>query len=76
MYFLLVRDWGASRPGTYAFISPVIAVVLGCSFFGEKLDWGDAVGMTLMLGAAALALQPAAVRVVPRTAPAAALTQG
>ena len=27
MYFLLVRDWGASRPGTYAFISPVIAVV-------------------------------------------------
>src|SRR3984885_5561986 len=56
MYFLLVRDWGASRPGTYAFISPVIAVVIGCSFFGEKLDWGDAVGMTLMLGAALLAL--------------------
>lgn len=59
MYFLLVRDWGASRPGTYAFISPVIAVVLGCSFFGENLDWGDAVGMTLMLGAAGLALRPA-----------------
>jgi drug/metabolite transporter (DMT)-like permease len=57
MYFLLVRDWGASRPGTYAFISPVIAVVLGCSFFGETLDWGSAVGMTLMLGAAALALR-------------------
>ena len=37
MYFLLVRDWGASRPGTFAFISPVIAVVIGCSFFGEKL---------------------------------------
>jgi drug/metabolite transporter (DMT)-like permease len=59
MYFLLVRDWGASRPGTYAFISPIIAVVIGCSFFGEKLDWGDAVGMTLMLGAAGLALRPA-----------------
>ena len=59
MYFLLVRDWGASRPGTYAFISPVIAVVIGCGFFGEKLDWGDAVGMTLMLGAAGLALRPA-----------------
>jgi drug/metabolite transporter (DMT)-like permease len=64
MYFLLVRDWGASRPGTYAFISPVIAVVLGCSFFGEKLDWGDAVGMTLMLGAAGLALRPAGINVV------------
>ncbi len=64
MYFLLVRDWGASRPGTYAFISPVIAVVLGCSFFGEKLDWGDASGMALMLGAAALALRPGAARPV------------
>ena len=62
MYFLLVRDWGASRPGTYAFISPVIAVVIGCSFFDENLDWGEAVGMILMLGAAALALRPAKVR--------------
>jgi drug/metabolite transporter (DMT)-like permease len=66
MYFLLVRDWGASKPGTYAFISPVIAVIIGCSLFGEKLDWGDAAGMTLMLAAAGLALRPiAAVRIVP-----------
>jgi drug/metabolite transporter (DMT)-like permease len=65
MYFLLVRDWGASRPGTYAFISPVIAVVTGCTFFGEKLDWGDAFGMTLMLGAAGLALRPGPRPVVP-----------
>lgn len=57
MYFLLVRDWGPSRPGTYAFVSPVIAVVIGCAFFHEKLDWGDAFGMTMMLGAAALALR-------------------
>jgi len=69
MYFLLVRDWGASRPGTYAFISPVIAVGLGCAFFGEKVDWGDAVGMTLMLGAAWLALRPARVRVLVKAAP-------
>jgi len=58
MYFLLVRDWGASRPGTYAFVSPVIAVVFGCTLFGEKLDWGGAAGMVLMLGAAGLALRP------------------
>ena len=64
MYFLLVRDWGASRPGTYAFISPVIAVVIGCAFFNEQLDWGEAVGMALMLGAAGLALRPAPKRVV------------
>ena len=58
MYFLLVRDWGASRTGTYAFVSPVIAVVIGCSMFGEKLDWGDGLGMAIMLIAAALALRP------------------
>ena len=57
MYFLLVRDWGASKPGTYAFVSPVIAVVVGATLFGEKLDWGDLVGMTLMLSAAGLALR-------------------
>jgi drug/metabolite transporter (DMT)-like permease len=57
MYFLLVRDWGASRPGTYAFISPVIAVVIGCSLFGEELDWGSAVGMVLMLAGAFMALR-------------------
>ena len=57
MYFLLVREWGASRPGTYAFISPVIAVVLGSSLFGETLDWGHGIGMTLMLCGAGLALR-------------------
>ena len=57
MYFLLVRDWGASRPGMYAFISPVIAVTIGAVFFSEKLEPGDALGMILMLAAAALALR-------------------
>jgi drug/metabolite transporter (DMT)-like permease len=69
MYFLLVRDWGASRPGTYAFISPVIAVGIGCTFFGEKLDWGDASGMAMMLGAAGLALRPRPGTVVPVARP-------
>jgi drug/metabolite transporter (DMT)-like permease len=73
MYFLLVRDWGASRPGTYAFISPVIAVAIGAAFFHEKLDWGEAVGMILMLGAAGLALKPPAPRRVTRPLPAGAV---
>ncbi len=58
MYFLLVRDWGASRPGTYAFISPVIAVVIGSWFFGEKLELENALGMGLMLCGAFFALRP------------------
>jgi drug/metabolite transporter (DMT)-like permease len=57
MYFFLVRDWGASKPGLYAFIAPVIAVVIGASLFGERLRWADAAGMALMLAAAGLALR-------------------
>jgi drug/metabolite transporter (DMT)-like permease len=57
-YFVLVRDWGASRAGTYAFVSPVIAVVLGVTLFQEHARWSDVAGMTLMLGGAALALKP------------------
>ncbi|MEJ0016703.1 MAG: DMT family transporter [Acetobacteraceae bacterium] len=57
IYFLLVRDWGASRTGTYAFVSPVIAVVLGTTLFGEKLDAASIAGMVLMLGAAAIVLR-------------------
>jgi drug/metabolite transporter (DMT)-like permease len=57
IYFLLVRDWGASRTGTYAFVSPVVAVVIGTTLFGEKLDIGDVAGMLLMLGAAAIVLR-------------------
>lgn len=57
IYFFLVRDWGASRTGTYAFVSPVVAVVLGTTLFGEKLDPGDVAGMLLMLAAAAIVLR-------------------
>jgi drug/metabolite transporter (DMT)-like permease len=57
IYFLLVRDWGASRTGTYAFVSPVIAVLLGVTLYGERLDPANAIGMALMLLAAALVLR-------------------
>ena len=57
IYFVLVRDWGASRTGTYAFVSPVIAVAAGTTLFGEKLDAADVVGMLLMLSAAAMVLR-------------------
>ena len=58
IYFLLVRDWGASRAGTYAFVSPVIAVAIGFAFFGERVEPSDIVGMILMLAAAGMVLRP------------------
>jgi drug/metabolite transporter (DMT)-like permease len=57
VYFLLVRDWGASRTGTYAFVSPVVAVVLGVVVLGEQVHLNDAIGMVMMLAAAGLALR-------------------
>ncbi len=56
IYFRLMRDWGAGRVGTYAFISPVIAVLLGVAVADERVGLVDAFGMALMLGAAGLAL--------------------
>jgi len=56
-YLVLVRDWGASRAGTYAFISPVIAVVLGVVILGEEVRTSDVVGMAVMLLASWQALR-------------------
>ena len=57
VYFVLVRDWGASKTGSYAFVCPVVAVVLGVTVLGETVDVFDAVGMLLMLAAAGLVLR-------------------
>ncbi|HUA78668.1 MAG TPA: EamA family transporter [Acetobacteraceae bacterium] len=57
IYFFLVRDWGAGRTGSYAFVSPVVGVILAVLLFGEGIDAGEVVGMTLMLGSAALVLR-------------------
>jgi drug/metabolite transporter (DMT)-like permease len=57
IYLMLVRDWGASRTGTYAFVSPVIAVLLGVAVLGETLDVVEIMGMALMLTAAGLVLR-------------------
>lgn len=57
VYFILVRDWGASRAGTYAFISPIVSVLLGIALLGEQVHPIDAIGMVLMLIAAWVALR-------------------
>lgn len=59
-FLRLVRDWGASRAGSYAFVSPVIAVALGVLAFGEAVTVTDALGMAVMLAGAWLTLRPVA----------------
>ena len=57
LFLILVRDWGSSKAGTYAFIVPIMAVIEGSLVNGEQPSIVEAVGMTLMLTAAWVALR-------------------
>jgi drug/metabolite transporter (DMT)-like permease len=57
LYLRLLRDWGPTRSGLYAFVSPIIAVVLGILIFHEPFGSYEIVGSAIMLTAAALALR-------------------
>lgn len=52
----LLRDWGPSRAGLYAFVSPVVALGLGVAVFGESVGAIELIGSAVMLAAAAFAI--------------------
>jgi drug/metabolite transporter (DMT)-like permease len=56
IYLRLIRDWGPTRAGMYAFVAPIVATAMGAAFLGERLGWLEITGAVLMLGAAALVL--------------------
>lgn len=58
IFLRLVRDWGAPRAGLYAFVSPVVALILGSIALGEPLGWREVAGGAIMLLAAAIAVAP------------------
>jgi drug/metabolite transporter (DMT)-like permease len=64
IFLFLVREWGASRAGAYAFVSPVIAVLLGVLVFGEVVTPIEALGMTIMLAGAWLTLRPVPIETI------------
>lgn len=57
IYLRLIRDWGMSRAGLYAFVSPVVALIIGAAAFGESIGAAEIAGTILMLGAAGLSLR-------------------
>jgi drug/metabolite transporter (DMT)-like permease len=61
IYMRLVRDWGATQAGLYAFVSPAIAVAVGVAVSGERVRATELLGMLIMLAATWFALsRPAA----------------
>ncbi|MDF0663693.1 MULTISPECIES: EamA family transporter [unclassified Rhizobium] len=55
-FMRLLRDIGASRAGSYAFVSPVVAVALGAAVFAEQITAMDVIGIVVMLSGAYLAM--------------------
>ena len=67
-----LNELPASTVATYAYVNPVVAVILGHVFLGEPLSPGLLAGAALIVAAVVLAtLRPAVVRPRPAAAPAA-----
>ena len=56
-YLRLIAAWGPARAGSYAYVSPVIAVLLGVVALHEHLGLRDGFGMSLLLVAAFCSLK-------------------
>jgi drug/metabolite transporter (DMT)-like permease len=50
----LTRVWNPVRAGTYAYLNPVIAVLLGAAFLSEAFNARMALGMAVILAGVAL----------------------
>jgi drug/metabolite transporter (DMT)-like permease len=57
VYLRLISAWGPARAGSYAYLSPVIAVLLGVLALGEHVGLRDGAGMGLLLVAAFFSLR-------------------
>ncbi len=53
-HIYLSKTWSPARAGTYAYLNPVIAVLLGAAFLGEAFNARMALGMAVVLAGVAL----------------------
>ena len=62
LFLYLIRVWGPTRAGLFAFVSPVVALVTGALVLGERIEPLQAIGAAVLLGAAAFTVGRDAVR--------------
>jgi len=55
-YTYLLQHVAVTKVATYAFVNPMIAVLIGVALFGERLAGAEVVGMVLILCAVALVI--------------------
>jgi drug/metabolite transporter (DMT)-like permease len=59
-YIYLAKAWSPAKMGTYAYLNPIVAVLLGCAFLSEPFNARMAAGMAIvLLGVAVVQLKPA-----------------
>jgi drug/metabolite transporter (DMT)-like permease len=56
-FVYLLRRMPASRVASYAYVNPVVAVLLGHYLAGEQLSWKTAIGAALVVGSVFATLQ-------------------
>jgi drug/metabolite transporter (DMT)-like permease len=69
-YAWLLRNCEPAKVATYAYVNPIVAVVLGALFAGETLTVRTLIAASLIIGSVALVIT--AEQLKPRTAPAVA----
>jgi drug/metabolite transporter (DMT)-like permease len=62
LFLYLLRVWGPTRAGLFAFVSPVVALITGALALGERIDPLQALGAAVLIGAAAFTVGRDALR--------------
>ena len=69
-YMWLLRNTATALVGTYAYVNPVVAVLLGTVFLGEPLGWRTLVGGGVIVASVAMIVRPARPKQRPGVEPA------
>ncbi len=67
-YSYLAKIWSPSKMGTYAYLNPIVALVLGCLWRSEPFNARMVVGMAIILGSVALVQWRPAAKAMPEAA--------
>jgi drug/metabolite transporter (DMT)-like permease len=54
IFFRLIRNWGATRTSTVAYMMPVVGIALGAIFLAEAITLNRVIGTVLVIGGVAL----------------------
>ena len=49
LYFYLINAWGPTRASLVTYVFPVIGLILGIAFLGERVDWHLVLGSLLVV---------------------------